>query len=212
MPKEKNLDFTDKILKFEKNTNLVGTFFAAKVLLNGETRQLYFFIQEIEGDWVYISYCRTFGFFKKYIIGSGMTIKLKQNKLEYEIKTDLIEGDNKQWVIKGFRIKQNSLINLEGKFLLIGDHKIKFIKSFDGTINNVNTKATLTDKEDEINFKSFFTLQQIDKNDKGEDVSNRFTLKNPALSPTNADPIKVNGGFPNIVGAADIKNTSIIKI
>ena len=212
MPKEKNLDFTDKILKFEKNTNLVGTFFAAKVLLNGETRQLYFFIQEIEGDWVYISYCRTFGFFKKYIIGSGMTIKLKQNKLEYEIKTDLIEGDNKQWVIKGFRIKQNSLINLEGKFLLIGDHKIKFIKSFDGTKNNVNTKATLTDKEDEINFKSFFTLQQIDKNDKGEDVSNRFTLKNPALSPTNADPIKANGGFPNIVGAADIKNTSIIKI
>ena len=43
-------------------------------------------------------------------------------------------------------------------------------------------------------------------------MSNRFTLKNPALSPTNADPIKANGGFPNIVGAADIKNTSIIKI
>jgi LysM repeat protein len=205
MPKEKNLDFTDKLLKFENNDELEGTFFAAKTMFNGESRQLYFYIQAIDAEYAYISYCGTMGFFKKYITESGNTIKLEKNKLEYAIKTDLVEGDNKQYIIKGFRLKVASLINKEGKFLLNDSYSIKFIKSFDGSKNNPSTKSTLGEKEDDINFQSFFTLQEKSKDDKGQEVFSRFKLKNPSNS------IRTNGGFTSIVGANDIKNTSIIK-
>jgi hypothetical protein len=206
MPKEKNLDFTDKLLKFENNDELGGTFFAAKTMFNGESRQLYFYIQAIDAEYAYISYCGTMGFFKKYITESGNTIKLEKNKLEYSIKTDLVEADNKQYVIKAFRLKVASLINKEGKFLLNDNHSIKFIQSFDGSKNNPSTKSTLGEKEDTINFQSFFTLQQKTKGDKpGVETFSRFKLENPSNS------IRTNGGFTNIVGANDIKNTSIVK-
>ena len=205
MPKEKNLDFTDKLLKFESNDDLSGTFFATKTMLNGESRQIYFYIQGIESEYAYVSYCGSMGFFKKYIIESGNTIKMEKNKLEYSIKTDLVEDNNKQFIIKGFRMKVISLINKEGKFLLSGSHSIKFIQSFDGSKNNPSTKSVLGEKEDEINFQSFFTLQEKSKDDKGQEVFSRFKLKNPSNS------IRVNGGFTNIIGANDIKNTSIIK-
>jgi hypothetical protein len=205
MPEEKNLDFTDKLLKFEKNDELVGTFFAAKTMFNGESRQLYFYIQSIDGEYAYISYCGTMGFFKKYITESGNTIKLEKNKLEYSVKTDLVEADNKHYVIKAFRLKVASLINKEGKFLLNGSHSIKFIQSFDGSKNNPSTKSTLGEKEDTINFQSLYTLQQKSKDDKGQEVFSRFKLENPSNS------IRTNGGFTNIVGANDIKNTSIVK-
>jgi hypothetical protein len=205
MPKEKNLDFTDKLLKFESNDDLSGTFFAAKTMLNGESRQIYFYIQGIESEYAYVSYCGSMGFFKKYIIESGNTIKMEKNKLEYSIKTDLVEDSNKQFIIKGFRMKVVSLINKEGKFLLSGSHSIKFIQSFDGSKNNPSTKSVLGGKEDEINFQSFFTLQEKGKDEKDQETFSRFKLKNPTNS------IRVNGGFTNIVGANDIKNTSIIK-
>jgi len=205
MPKEKNLDFTDKLLKFENNDELEGTFFAAKTMFNGESRQLYFYIQAIDAEYAYISYCGTMGFFRKYIMESGNTIKMEKNKLEYSIKTDLVEADNKQYVIKAFRLKVASLINKEGKFLLNDSHSIKFIQAFDGSKNNPSTKSTLGEKEDEINFQSFFTLQEKSKDDKGQEVFSRFKLKNPTNS------IRVNGGFTSIVGANDIRNTSIVK-
>jgi hypothetical protein len=203
MPKEKNLDFTDKLLKFENNDSLVGTFFAAKTMLNGKSRQIYFYIQSIEAEYAYVSYCGTMGFFKKYIIESGNTIKMEKNKLDYAIKTELVEGDNKQYIIKGFRIKLSSLISKEGKFNLIGSKSIKFIQSFDGTKNNSSTKSILGEKEDEINFQSFFTLQEKIKDERGQETFSRFRLKNPSNS------IRTNGGFLNIVGANDIKNTSV---
>ncbi len=205
MPKEKNLDFTDILLKFENNDELEGTFFAAKTMFNGESRQLYFYIQAIDAEYAYISYCGTMGFFRKYIMESGNTIKMEKNKLEYSIKTDLVEADNKQYVIKAFRLKVASLINKEGKFLLNDSHSIKFIQAFDGSKNNPSTKSTLGEKEDEINFQSFFTLQEKSKDDKGQEVFSRFKLKNPTNS------IRVNGGFTSIVGANDIRNTSIVK-
>jgi hypothetical protein len=102
-------------------------------------------------------------------------------------------------------MKVVSLINKEGKFLLSGSHSIKFIQSFDGSKNNPSTKSVLGGKEDEINFQSFFTLQEKLKDDKGQEVFSRFKLKNPSNS------IRVNGGFTNIINANDIKNTSIIK-
>jgi len=205
MPKEKNLDFTDKLLKFENNDELEGTFFAAKTMFNGESRQLYFYIQAIDAEYAYISYCGTMGFFKKYIIESGNTIKMEKNKLEYPLKTDLVADANKQYIIKGFRLKVASLINKEGKFLLSGSHSIKFIQAFDGSKNNPSTKSTLGEKEDAIDFQSFYTLQQKSKDDKGQEVFSRFKLKNPTNS------IRVNGGFTNIVGSNDIRNTSIVK-
>jgi ribosomal protein S6 len=203
MPKEKNLDFTDKLLKFESNDDLSGTFFAAKTMLDGKSRQIYFYIQSIEGEYAYVSYCGTMGFFKKYIIESGNTIKMEKNKLDYAIKTELIEGDNKQYIIKGLRIKLSSLISKEGKFNLIGSKSIKFIQSFDGTKNNPYTKSMLSDKEDVMNFQSFFTLQEKIKDEKGQETFKRFKIGNPSNS------IKTNGGFINIVGANDIKNTSV---
>jgi hypothetical protein len=98
-----------------------------------------------------------------------------------------------------------SLINKEGKFLLNDNHSIKFIQSFDGSKNNPSTKSTLGEKEDTINFQSFFTLQEKSKDDKGQEVFSRFKLKNPSNS------IRTNGGFTSIVGANDIRNTSIVK-
>jgi len=203
MPKQKNLDFTDKLLKFENSDSLVGSFFAAKTMLDGKSRQIYFYIQSIEGEYAYVSYCGTMGFFKKYITESGNTIKMEKNKLDYAIKTDLVEGDNKQYIIKGFRIKLSSLISKDGKFNLIGSKSIKFIQSFDGTKNNSSTKSILVEKEDVINFQSFFTLQEKIKDEKGQETFSRFRLKNPSNS------IRTNGGFINIVGANDIKNTSV---
>lgn len=205
MPKEKNLDFTDKLLKFENNEEIESTFFAAKTMLNGESRQIYFYIQAIDGEYAYISYCGSMGFFRKYILESGNTIKMEKNKLEYPLKLELVADENKQYIIKGFRMKVASLINKEGKFLLSGDHSIKFIQSFDGSKNNPSTKPTLAEKEDDINFQSFYTLQEKGKDEKGQDTFSRFKLKNPSNS------IRVNGGFTNIVGANDIRNTSIIK-
>jgi hypothetical protein len=203
MPKEKNLDFTDKLLKFENSDSLVGSFFAAKTMLDGKSRQIYFYIQSIQGEYAYVSYCGTMGFFKKYITESGNAIKMEKNKLEYAIKTDLVEGDNKQYIIKGFRIKLTSLISVDGKFNLIGNKSIKFIQSFDGTKNNPSTKSILVEKEDVINFQSFFTLQEKIKDDKGQETFKRFKIGNPSNS------IRTNGGFTNIVDANDIKNTSV---
>lgn len=102
-------------------------------------------------------------------------------------------------------MKVVSLISKEGKFLLSGSHAIKFIQAFDGSKNNPSTKPTLGEKEDDINFQNFYTLQEKGKDEQGQETFKRFKIKDPSNS------IRVNGGFINIVGANDIRNTSIIN-
>jgi hypothetical protein len=79
---------------------------------------------------------------------------------------------------------------------------IKHITRYDEGKNKAAV-SKLGKEETEATFKNFYTLQEKGKNEQGQDTVKRFILTNATNS------ITKNGGFTNIVGANDIKNTAI---
>jgi hypothetical protein len=193
----KNLDFTDSPLKFKDYKDLVGSFFASN---SDDNKQFYFYIQAIENGVLYISYCKSMYFFKKYITESG-SVKISKNKLPL-YNDNQTNKDGKEYVISAFKMKPESLINTDGKFLLNGTYMIKHITRYDEGKNKAAV-SKLGKEETEATFKNFYTLQEKGKNEQGQDTVKRFILTNATNS------ITKNGGFTNIVGANDIKNTAI---
>lgn len=199
-----NLKFSKKPLKLEKYNELINTFFAASILdEKGEYRQIYFYIQDIDNNYIYLSYCRSFYFFSKYITESGVALKASIGKgdLNANIKLDPMENEN-QYQIKATKIDITKLILTNGNFILNGNKKIKYITKFYSGKNDTNIKATLSDKEDIFNIQSIYTLVKEENEENSEII--RFKADK-----IKEDIIRKNGGFPKIKISNDIKECEI---
>lgn len=197
--KVKNLNFTNKPIKFDKYEDLKGSLFA---VATNDNKQIYFYIQDLQNGNFYISYCRSMYFFEKYIKESGNSIELGTGDLPFGIKKSK-ETEGKEFKILAFKIKPESLISKDGKFLLSGKYTIKPISKYAESRNKA-PKANLSD-ESEIDIKSMFTLQDKSKDKDGKEISKRFILSKAGNS------ITTNGGFLNIASENDINKTSIVK-
>jgi hypothetical protein len=199
--KTKNLDFTDSSIKFQNYDDLTGSIFA---LSTNDNKQIYFYLQAVDNGYAYLSYCRSMYFIKKYITESGNSITLGKGSLPFDINDGRINKDGKEYMISAFRIKPESLIDKEGKFILSGNYLVKKVTKFEGD-KNMAAVSKLSEKEEEISFKSFYALRAKSKNEEGKEISSRFILKNATAS------ISKNGGFTNISTSNDINKTSLTK-
>lgn len=202
--KTKELKFSKKVFPFEKYTDLIGTFFAVNCMIDGKADQLYFYIQGVTGENLYLSYCKSFYFFKTYIESSSVGFKSSsQGELPGSPIISTIDNENKgQYKIKGFRIGSKSLIDENGNFKPVGNFEITYVTKYDGSKNNANSPSTLSDTKDTINIQSFLSLKEKD----GEDKEKRFKLdKDVKASISNI------GGFPNITTTDKINLTKIVK-
>ena len=182
MPKSKNLSFKKEDLKFEKYSELTGTFF----YIQSEGKRYYFYIQQVDGEYAYVTYCRTWFFFKNYISKSGIS-------LEKSIPAKDEEKDgNNQYIIKATRIKLTDLVKNDGQFVLNGDYKSKYLTKYDGTKNNSATPHKLSEEEDKFIIGSEkFTLCEDVKGENNEDTTKRFVLSNKNIG----EVIRSVGGF-----------------
>lgn len=199
--KIEKLDFTDSPIKFKAYDDIEGSIFAVSTNKN---TQLYFYLQAVTNGYAYLSYCRSMYFIKKYITESGKSITLDKGALPFTINDGKINVDGKEYMISAFRVKPESLIDKEGKFILSGDYLVKKVTKFEGD-RNMAAVSKLVEKEEEISFKSFYTLRTKVKNEEDKEVSSRFILKNASTS------ISKNGGFTNISTTNDINKTSLTK-
>jgi hypothetical protein len=198
--KTKDLGFTNNPIKFEKNEDLKNSFFAVST---NDNKQLYFYIQALQNGNFYVSYSRSMFFFNKYIeVGAKISTKLAKGDLPFDVNKSQSNQDGKDYVIYGFKIKPESLIGRDGKFLLSGKYELSPVINYEEGKNKA-PKSKLADKF-EIDIKSVFTLKETTKED-DKDVSKRFVLEKVGNS------ISTYGGFTNIVGSSDIEKTSIVK-
>lgn len=204
--KTTELVFSKSYIPFKENKELENTFFASNITKDGVDRQIYFYIQQIDNTYLYMTYCSSFFFIKNYITRTGVSIR-------GDIKGDLPLGilmektnDGKEYIIKGVRVKISDFIQSDGKFILNDNFNVKYITKFDSRVNNPSTKASLSTKEDEVNFNQFYTLCQKVKYESGKEGLKRFKIRK-----NTTDIIREVGGFPNIKESNDISKTSITK-
>jgi hypothetical protein len=204
--KTKNLKFSNKPFAFEKFSELVGTFFAVNCLVDNSPKQLYFYIQGIEGENIYMSYCESFYFFKTYIESSGTGFNgSTQGELQKTPMISTINENKGQFKIKGVRIQGKNLINAAGKFLLNGEYEVSYVIKFDGSKNSFGSPSKLSDEKDKINIQSLLTLKEKETVD-GKETEKRFKLDKDVST-----SIKNIGGFTDITNQYDIKKTSFVK-
>lgn len=185
MPKAKNLSFKKESIKFEKYSELVGTFF----YIQSDGKKFFFYIQEVDSEYAYVTYCRSWYFFKNYISKSAISLEKS-----IVAKDDEKDG-NKQYIIKATRIKLQNLINNDGQFVLNGEYKSKYFTKFDGTKNNVGTPAKLSEEDDKFLIGSEKgTLCEAVKDENNKDATKRFVLSNKNIG----EVIRSVGGFPSV--------------
>lgn len=199
--KTKKLKFINTLLKVEKNEDLKGTFFAANT---NDRKQLYFYIQDVKGSDLYISYCSSMYFFKKYIeVSEKVSAELDKGNLDFGINTGKDKQGGEEYKIYGFKVGADKVIDRDGNFRLNGDHVAKTILKYKEG-KNKSGSTTLT--EQEIDFKSLCSLGEVSKGEEDKETVKRFAMKNV---PT--DSISNNGGFVNISAENDIIKTSLTK-
>ena len=199
MPKAKTLSFKKESLKFEKFSELIGTFFS----IQSEGKKIFFFIQEVDAEYAYVTYCRSWYFFKNYISKSGISLKES-----IPVKDDE-KDENKQYIIKATRIKLADLISNDGDFKLNGDYKVKYLTKYSDDKNNAGVASSLSadDKDDKFIIGSEkSTLCEVGKDENGKDFTKRFQLSNKKIG----DVIRTVGGFP-VVKADNIGKTYFTK-
>ena len=187
MPKDKNLSFKKEDLKFEKYSELVGTFFYIQI----DGKKQFFYIQEVDSEYAYVTYCKSWFFFKNYIAKSAISLKAS-----LDVKDDEKDG-GKQYIIKATRIKLTDLIKNDGQFVLNGDYKVKYLTKYSDDKNNAGTPSALSadDKDDKFIIGSEkFTLCEVVKDANDKDVTKRFQLSNKNIG----EVIRSVGGFPAV--------------
>ena len=187
MPDAKTLSFKKESFKFEDYSDLKGTFF----YIQSEGKRFFFYIQEVDSEYAYVTYCRSWFFFKNYISKSGISLSGS-----ISVKDDEKNG-SKQYIIKATRIKLLDLIKNDGQFSLIGDYKSKYFTKYSDDKNNAGASSSLSgdDKDDKFIIGSEKgTLCEVGKDENDKVVTKRFKLENPNIG----DVIRSVGGFPDI--------------
>ena len=206
--KDHNVSFTDKAIKFEKYTELAGTFFAIDGNFDKKEGIRYFYIQSVQGDYAYVVLCRSLWWFREYIKSTGVAFKngISQGNLPNSIIFDK-QSKNKDYQLKGCRIKLTDLIDANGNYKLVGGtYKIKSINKYETGINNSNKESELSEKENVVKVTKVYTMSELAKNEEGKDVIKRFKIK-AVLE----DKIRTIGGFVNVKGSKGISQTDFKK-
>src|SRR5574344_139910 len=202
----------DGVYKNMKPSELIGTFIAAECKLSNksntqyENNKIYMFIQAMDNDYAYVVYCKTFYFFDKYILESGMMVN-KNGDNGNIILSSMI--DKSQYALKATKIPINYLFDKTKGIALNDTYKIAYLTRYNDGKNEYNVESKIY-KDDNID-----TMSEIrnicvlcyDKEDKSQDKSeeyNIFKLKNNKA-------IKEVGGFDSISTTQYIQNAITTK-
>lgn len=202
-----SLSFTKDLISIEKYSEMSKTFFVSTIEKeDGKTGQIYFYIQEVDDEYSYLVYSSTFHFFKRYIKESGTSLKSSIEK--GDLPNSIIISKNsgtKEYIMRGFKIKNSDLISKSGEFLISGSRKIKYITRYDGLANKSDSNSKISKEDDNFKFKESYSLKKIVTVD-GVSKSSRFKLEKDI-----SNQIKSIGGFNNIKSDNFISNTYFEK-
>jgi hypothetical protein len=199
MPKAKTLSFKKESLKFENFSELSQTFFS----IQSKREKFFFYIQEVDSEYAYVTYCRSWYFFKSYISKSGISLT---GSIPV---TDAEKTENKQYIIKATRIKLAELIGNDGQIKLEGDYKVKYLTKYSEDKNKSIATPSLSGDDKDDNFiigSEKSTLCEVGKDENGKDFTKRFKLSNRNIG----EVIRTVGGFPT-VRVDDINKTYFKK-
>jgi len=199
MPKAKTLSFKKESLKFENFSELSQTFFS----IQSKGEKFFFYIQEVDSEYAYVTYCRSWYFFKSYISKSGISLTGSVPV------TDAEKTENKQYIIKATRIKLAELIGNDGQIKLEGDYKVKYLTKYREDKNKSSATPSLSGDDKDDNFiigSEKSTLCEVGKDENGKDFTKRFKLSNRNIG----EVIRTVGGFPT-VRVDDINKTYFKK-
>lgn len=200
-----DLLFTTKPIKMKSYADLEGTFFAIKGTdEKNKARQRYFYIQEVDSDYAYVTYCSSLYFYKTYINKTGISPSINKGDLPNGVNMESNNANNEKFEIKGTRIKLNSLIDNDGNWKLNGVNRIQNINNYE-TNKNIPTNPTKLGKEETINIESVYTLGSISKENDVE-VIERFKLSKDITN-----EMSNVGGIINIKNSNDINKTYFTK-
>ncbi len=213
----KKLDFTAVNIPFGDPKELSKTFIAINADRDGTNRQFFGFIQSVDSEYLYITYCGTFYFYKQYILQTGHTFA-ENIKGEFPFTPEMdrtadSRGGEKreEYRIKGFRVKINEFITDKGEFR-VKRVAIRHISKFENGKNKPDAPATLIaeDKDESFLIKGIYTLCDMtsDKVSTGKDKK-RFKIEKD--SKVINEKIKAIGGIPNITGVPEISKTYLKK-
>jgi hypothetical protein len=203
--KTKKFEFTKDSISFRDPKELIGTFFIVNVEYKnskGENKdkKVHFFVQGVNGDTLYVTYCDSFYFFKKYIKSSGEA--LDGSVANVGKQEDKTEG--KEYKIKGLKVK--NFIKPDGSLAATDKYSITYVTKYSDGKNSISgTKSELSASKDEYKFKSLLTLVSSTEDEKEK---KRFQLKNKDID----GPVKKTGaGFADLERADNINKTEFKK-
>lgn len=213
------LQFSKNPITFENYEDLKGTFFAT-YLPNGtekypNSKEKYFFIQEIDKEYAYLTYCSSFYFMKMYIDRTGVITKTGNLKGDIplngtvNLKPQHGEGEEKstQYIIKALRVKLVDLIEKNGKFKIDErENEAKYLTKYDGKVNNSQTQSKLVGDVEVFLVKGCYTLCDMSGN-----ISTPGNRKRYKLEKDISEQIRQLGGFPTVKGSNEIANTYLKK-
>lgn len=202
--KTKKLLFVKEPIVVENYNNLANTYFAATLFKNSEKRQYYFHIQNVDTEYAYISYSTTMYFYERYIESAKINTEagIEQGNLPMEIYRYKDIG-GVDCIIKATRIKLENLIDKSGNFKLKGTHNFEYLYKYEKGENIPNSEAVKSNKIDTLDFVDCFTLAELSKNDKDEEIYLRLKMSN--TQEVTKTILKV-GGFTDISKSENIND------
>lgn len=112
-----------------------------------------------------------------------------------------IEGN--ECIIKATRIKIDNLIDKSGDFKLKGIKEFEYLYKYNDGKNIPNSKSIKSEKIDKLDFENCYTLAEVSKNDKDDDIFIRLKMSNN--QEVNKTVMKV-GGFTDISKSENIND------
>lgn len=202
--KTKKVIFTKEPIIFDTNKSLENTFFAATVFKDSKKMQYYFNIQSIDNTYAYVSYSTTMYFYEKYIEAAKINTEkgIEQGNLPMNIYR-YKDIDGKECIIKATRIKIDNLIDKSGDFKLKGMKEFEYLYKYNDGKNIPNSKSIKSEKIDKLDFENCYTLAEVSKNDKDDDIFIRLKISNN--QEVNKTVMKV-GGFTDISKSENIND------
>jgi hypothetical protein len=199
-------------IKYDNISELKGSFFA---LSRTDGKNLYFFIQDVKGNDVYLAFCESFYFFNKYIERGGASINIDNGDISKVITgryTDSICKEN-EFSIRAVMLPIDKLIDKNGDIKINGSISIdslvpsKVKVKINGTVKEVTRNATTTKNIPELDKDAKYNISGYSNLIKTDDGS-RLKIKNIDSLPSS---VAKYGGFTNISKIGTIGSTKIVK-
>ena len=191
-------------LQYENTDELKGTFFdlILKNKSTNDTREYFFYIQDIKDNVAYLSYSMTAFHMINYIKESKGNVKVES---AFKVKSELIDGN--AYAIRATTIPLANLYKKDGVFSLPKSIKIKALikeTEYDRTSGVDKVNNSITNRNYKLEDEQEFTVVQANHIVDLEDKSKRIASGNGVNS-----VMAKYGGYENITAIDNIKEAKI---